>query len=180
MGKKVKCAYIYLSQTVESEGSFNGSGGLVGLSTGGLGVGVGGMSGSTTQTNQSKLAELFRPVKNEVISSDISNLIPNLALCAVFLFIGTNPNFLGVGEGKAFVPEMVKLTGLFGALVSLFSVFKTMTNPKTVYKYDTEEFKKIQEQYNEIEYDLDEHIILFKGTELPASRENFIKLCKQA
>ncbi len=178
MGKKVKCAYIYLSQTVESEGSFNGSGGLVGLSTGGLGVGVGGMSGSTTQTNQSKLAELFRPIENEVISSEVSNLIPNLVLCAGFLFIGSNPNFLG--EGKTFVPEIVKLSGYFGALVSLFSVFKTMTNPKTVYKYNTEEFKKIQEQYNEIEYDLDAHIISFKGTDLPASRENFIKLCKQA
>lgn len=185
MSNKVKCAYLYMSQTTTQKGDYSGSIGGVGLTTGGLGVGLGGVSGSIDTENQSKLAEMFRPVKNEVTYSSDSDIIPRLMGVAFFIAVPTllKPN--NGSENVGVINSMIAsaqfqnvMTAIcFSAAIFMgFKFLQILQNPKKTYKYSSEAFKNISDNYAKADYDPETNTVSLDNVEYPATRSNFLKL----
>lgn len=191
MGKAVKCKMIYDTQTTHSKGSFNGSGGGIGLSSGGLGVMGGGVSGSTHSTTMSNLAIMFKPMDNELLYKQSEGDSSNIMVCFMGLVAGAmlivKKNEIAswiIGGSTELSPYLEKLSTmnlLLGAFFTLLSAMKIMEvmgkDSKALPLYDQKQMDLINKNYENAYYDEEEHtIFLDENHKLAASRENFIKL----
>lgn len=191
MGKKLKCAYIYLSQTSDSDGSFSGGG--VGLGLNGPFVGGGG--GNVSMTNQTKLAEMFCPVENPdqpnqespffmpmlgaLVAIGITFLAPAFAIYLVKeLPLLVDKSYVLTDESYKTIDNVKTIIQFMGAAMLVGSMINMQNSIGQIKSlYSVSEFQEVQNRYNAIDYDTEEHTVELNGVVLPATRANFEKLC---
>jgi len=171
------------------EGEWDGTGGGVGYGTGGLGLFVGGMSGSKTQ--QSLLAkELEMPDSIRAGSFSMAwLLLLALMIVAATAFLGFGFVFLDpfisnnnktVGFPFSFFAGEMSAWAMKGMLgfVFLVAVFKLMKSPSKSEKEEDERREKAKAKmrkiYHRLRYVEKDHIVFDpkSGMELPATEEN--------
>jgi hypothetical protein len=172
----IKCASIYYQNSQTSYGHFSGSG--IGVGMGGLGVGI--ASGTTSGVSQSKLAEMFSPVKNSTIYK--ADPLPLLWLSVGAIFATCRMSDL---TKFFFFPERVPeisvqaLTGIF-AVLSFFFLIKLFAACQGEDKFTAAILEKFDNNFNKVFYDSENHeIFINENTKISATRDNFIKLLNE-
>jgi len=183
-----------------TEGKWNGTGGGVGYGTGGLGLFVGGMSGSKTeQTLLAKELEMPDGMRAKAFSTEW--LFPVFGLVmGMFAFVGADivlPDLLklapGTGGNNIETPFTSIVNEFFdgnesnlfawglkgmAVLVFLMAAFQFMKPPSKREKEDYERREKTKAElrkiYHRLRYVEKDHIVFDpeSGMELPATEEN--------
>lgn len=178
----IKCSSIYNQMTFNTNGTQNGTG--VGISSGGLGVGS--FSSSISSTSQSKLAEMFSPVKNYYDD----NFYPlfELFVASFFLSLGLKnastwflEDLIISSEFKYFLIISLNVVFLMFSFVMFISLFSKLQGTGRRKMFSEDKFVKINENYHKAYYNPEKNEIFINEKEtLPATRGNFIKLLAES
>lgn len=187
--KKEKCATIYMTQTTSTVGQFSGTGVGVGMSGSGLGLGGGLISGDSKSQNQSKLAELFSPIKNDEVFDEqsFSEYFPGFGLIGAAFFLkdllrnaeataskGAFSNMLASGN-QTLSDIVFLILSLAGGFMLATKVLKKM-HKSPQYRFTNDEYSTITNNYNVIEYNYNDNTISLGDKTDIATRENFVRM----
>lgn len=173
------------------DGTFSGSGTGVGLGTGGLGLFVGGISGTTHQATAR--AQALRPPERPSFNWA---LVIGPILLAIFAFAGAEivPDFMhSLADGQSAAPgtiggaadQLLSVVAPIGVIAALLIVCLTVFNSRTRYGVAQREYAAAdradvarRDIYQRLRYCETDHLVFdpLTGTACPATHENILAL----
>ena len=173
------------------DGTFSGSGTGVGLGTGGIGLFVGGVSGTTHQATAR--AQALRPPERPSFNWA---LVIGPILLAIFAFAGAEivPDFMhSLADGQSAAPgtiggaadQLLSVVAPIGVIAALLIACLTVFNSRTRYGVAQREYAAAdradvarRDIYQRLRYCETDHLVFdpLTGTSCPATHENILAL----